>query len=201
MIEVLRAHPALAGQVEAVLAVVRAGGEAPGRIDAAEESLVKPLRALGLEVLGRVGPAETDGTILPQVEFTPGSGDRRKRRKVVWPENPAVRGPSRRPNPDLLRRELRRPQRGRRPRGTHRPASRLGQPERDSRRGPTGPSGSPAWPNSASAPEAISTSIYSTSSNTPPPPPCAPRTATWIIAAINSTTRARSRATCRSAPG
>jgi len=34
-----------------------------------------------------------------------------------------------------------------------------------------------------------------------PPPPCAPRTAAWIIAAINSATRARSRATCRSAPG
>jgi len=31
LIEVLRAHPALAGQVEAVLAVVRAGGEAPAR--------------------------------------------------------------------------------------------------------------------------------------------------------------------------
>ena len=30
--------------------------------------------------------AETDGTILPQVEFAPGSGDRRKRRKVVWKE-------------------------------------------------------------------------------------------------------------------
>jgi len=48
LIEVLRAHPALAGQAEAVLAVVRAGGEAPGTIDAGEESLVKPLRALGL---------------------------------------------------------------------------------------------------------------------------------------------------------
>jgi len=34
-----------------------------------------------------------------------------------------------------------------------------------------------------------------------PPPPCAPRTAAWIFAAINSATRARSRATCRSAPG
>lgn len=30
--------------------------------------------------------AETDGTILPQVEFEPGPGDRRKRRKVVWRE-------------------------------------------------------------------------------------------------------------------
>ena len=30
--------------------------------------------------------AETDGTMLPQVEFTPGPGDRRKRRKVAWRE-------------------------------------------------------------------------------------------------------------------
>ena len=52
LIELLRVHPALAGSVEAVLAVVRAGGEAPGRIDAAEENLVEPLRTLGLTVLG-----------------------------------------------------------------------------------------------------------------------------------------------------
>lgn len=52
MIELLRAHPAVAEQVGAVLAVVRAGGEGPGTISAAEERLVEPLRALGLNVLG-----------------------------------------------------------------------------------------------------------------------------------------------------
>ena len=52
VIELLRAHPAVAGQVEAVLAVMRAGGEGPGTIGAAEERLVEPLRMLGLNVLG-----------------------------------------------------------------------------------------------------------------------------------------------------
>ena len=52
VIELLRAHPALAEQMGAVVAVVRAGGEGPGTISAAEERLVAPLRALGLHVLG-----------------------------------------------------------------------------------------------------------------------------------------------------
>ena len=50
--ELLRAHPGVAEQVEAVLAVVRAGGEGPGTISAAEERLGEPLRALGRNVLG-----------------------------------------------------------------------------------------------------------------------------------------------------
>ena len=52
MIELLRAHPALAEKVGEVLAVVTGEPAGPGTIDAAEERLVAPLRALGLEVLG-----------------------------------------------------------------------------------------------------------------------------------------------------
>ena len=52
LIELLRAHPALAEHVGAVLAVVRAGGEEPGTISAADERLVEPLRSRGLKALG-----------------------------------------------------------------------------------------------------------------------------------------------------
>lgn len=51
MIELLRAHPALAETVEEVLAVIRGECGGPGTADAAEARLVEPLRTLGLNVL------------------------------------------------------------------------------------------------------------------------------------------------------
>jgi hypothetical protein len=52
MIELLRAHPALAAKVAEVLAVVAGGGEGEETLDAAEARLVAPVRALGLHALG-----------------------------------------------------------------------------------------------------------------------------------------------------
>ena len=52
MIELLRAHPALAEKVAEVLAVVAGGSAGAETINAAEERLVGPVRALGLHALG-----------------------------------------------------------------------------------------------------------------------------------------------------
>lgn len=52
MIELLRAHPGLAEKVAEVLAVVAGEAAGPETIDVAEERLVGPVRALGLQALG-----------------------------------------------------------------------------------------------------------------------------------------------------
>ena len=52
MLELLRAHPALAEKVQEVLAVVATESAALKTIDAAEGQLVGPVRALGLHALG-----------------------------------------------------------------------------------------------------------------------------------------------------
>ena len=52
MLELLRAHPALAAKVAEVLAVVAAEPAGLGTLDAAEARLVAPVRALGLHALG-----------------------------------------------------------------------------------------------------------------------------------------------------
>ena len=52
LLELLRAHPALAEKVAEVLAVVAGGSAGAETINAAENRLVEPVRARGLHALG-----------------------------------------------------------------------------------------------------------------------------------------------------